>query len=88
MNIFYSLLFYIIYIMASSIVRKLKHMEKLLEDTSPFNNNLFDSEKEVTLKDIYDKNLDKENHLRKWSIYFDLKDQVVSRKGKHMMFII
>ncbi len=63
-------------------------MEKLLEDTSPFNNNLFDSEKEVTLKDIYDKNLDKENHLRKWSIYFDLKDQVVSRKGKHMMFII
>ena len=63
-------------------------MEIYLNETSPFNNNSFNSEKEVTLKDIYDKNLEKENHLRKWSIYFDLKDKVVSKKGKKMMFII
>ena len=39
-------------------------------------------------KDIYDKYLEKEEHLRKWSIYFDLKDEVISKKGKRMMFII
>ena len=71
-----------------SIIKKLKNMEKLLEDTSPFNDNSLDFEKEVTLKDIYDKYLEKEEHLRKWSIYFDLKDEVISKKGKRMMFII
>ena len=74
--------------MASKLAIKLKKMEKFLNDTSPYLKDMNNSNKELTLKDIYDNMFEKEEHLRKWTLYFDLRDKLIKQKGKRMMFII
>ena len=74
--------------MASKLMIKLKKMEQFLNDTSPYLEDINNFDKELTLKDIYDKMLEKEDHLRRWTLYFDLRDKLIKQKGKRMMFII